>query len=100
MQPGVAQGKADLLEHVEDEAQFFVGEGLAGQALVEDSHAEKAFAVEDGNGDLRPEKLKFLGNLAVRSGFAATGAQDAAMPVKRCPPMPAPRRAAKCCRTL
>ena len=35
MQPGIADGQAQFFQEVEDEREICVGEGIAGQALVE-----------------------------------------------------------------
>ena len=82
VQPGVADGEADLLEHVEDERQLFVRVGFAGQPLVEDGDAEQRLAVEDGDGHMRAEELEFLGDLAAGLRLVAARAEDAALAVQ------------------
>ena len=82
VQPGIADGQAHLLQHVEEKREFLVRVGLAGQPFIEDGHAQERFAIQDRNGDVRAEQLKFLGNLAAGLRLLAGALQDAALPAQ------------------
>ena len=100
VQPGVADGEPDFLEHVEDEREFLVGVGFAGQPLVEDDHAEQRLAVEDR--EWRPRAPRSWNSLAISRLVCASWLLARRMRPCRCrwPPMPAPSESAKCWRTL
>ena len=82
MDLGVLNGETDLLEHMEDEGEVLVVEGVAGEAFIEDEEAEEGLSVEDGDGDCRSEKLEFFGDFAALESLGGGGLEDASMAVK------------------
>jgi len=50
---------------------------FAGDATVERCDANQCFAIENGDGDLRPEQLKFLFHFGISGGFIEISPQDA-----------------------
>ncbi|MCX6896118.1 MAG: hypothetical protein NTZ16_11590, partial [Verrucomicrobia bacterium] len=78
VEPDVLDGEAELLEQVENEFEFVVGERFAGEAAVEHGDADEVFAIEDGDGDLGAEEFKFFLGLDVVAGAVAVAAADAA----------------------
>ncbi len=82
VQPRVADGEADFLQHMENKGELFVRIRLAGEPLVEDGDTDERLAVEDRDGDLRAEELEFLGDLAAGERVGAGGFQDATLAVE------------------
>ena len=82
MDLGVLNGETDLLEHVEDEGEVVVVEGVTGEAFIEDEEAEEGLSVEDGDGDGGTEELEFFGDFAGLEGLRGGGLEDAAVAVK------------------
>ena len=82
MDLGVLNGETDLLEHMEDEGEVLVVEGVTGEAFIEDEEAEEGLSVEDGDGDGGTEKLEFFGDFAALESLWGGGLEDAAVAVK------------------
>ena len=82
MDLGVLNGETDLLEHVEDEGEVVVVEGVTGEAFIEDEEAEEGLSVEDGDGDGGTEELEFFGDFAGLEGLRGGGLEDATVAVK------------------
>jgi len=82
MDLGVLNGETDLLEHMEDQGEVLVVEGVTGEAFIEDEEAEEGLSVEDGDGDGGTEELEFFGDFAGLESLWGGGLEDATVAVK------------------
>src|SRR4051794_18891083 len=82
MDPGVPNRETDFLQKVEKHGQLLRRVRLACEPLVENSHTDERLPIEDRHGNLRPENLKFLADLAARLRLRAFREQDATLPVQ------------------
>ena len=78
VQPDIAHRQREALQQMKDRFQLDIRERFARDPSIEERHTHHHLAIENRNGDLRAEDLKFLLDFIIGEGQWFVAAKDAA----------------------